>query len=156
MERSAGAIIFYQNKKRDTIKYLLLHYPKIVHNEKTRIPSHWDFPKGHIEKGEREHETAKREIREETGISQLTFIPNFRETMRYFFVRDGKRIFKEVVLYLAQSDKKNIQLSFEHLDYIWLLYEQALQKTTYKNAKTILQKANQFLTNNKSADNPCF
>lgn len=144
MERSAGAIIFYQ-KKSGTREYLLLHYPKIAHGEKTRIPNHWDFPKGHIEKGEREHETVKREVLEETGIARLTFIPNFRETIRYFFARDGKRIFKEVALYLAKSNKKNVQLSFEHLGYEWLPFEEALEKVTHKNAKEILQKADRFL-----------
>ena len=53
-ERSAGAIIFREEKRK--IYYLLLHYES----------GHWDFPKGHVEKEEKEKETVKREIREET------------------------------------------------------------------------------------------
>lgn len=146
MEKSAGAVIFHKNKK-GTIEYLLLHYPKLVSSpeKKRQVSGHWDFPKGHIEKGEREGETVNREVREETGISQLTIIPGFREAVRYFFQKEGKKVFKEVVFYLAQAKTKNVQISFEHLGFEWLPFEKALVKITYKNAKEILQKANLFL-----------
>lgn len=145
MEHSAGAVIFYENKKTGMIEYLLLRYPKVSRGEKTRIPNHWDFPKGHIEQGESEIETVTREVAEETGILSLTIIPGFREKIQYFFVRDGKRVFKEVAFYLAQSRTKKITLSFEHLDFIWLPFEGAREKVTHKNAKDTLQKANEFL-----------
>ncbi|MBI3335933.1 MAG: NUDIX domain-containing protein [Candidatus Portnoybacteria bacterium] len=145
MEKSAGAVIFYKNKKSDTIEYLLLHYQKLSSEKKRQIPGHWDFPKGHIEKGESEVQTVSREVREETGISQLTIVPGFREVIRYFFQKEGKRVFKEVVFYLAQTKTKNVQISFEHLGFKWLPFEKALTKITYKNAKEILKKANEFL-----------
>lgn len=147
MERSAGAIIFYQNKKRSTREYLLLHYPKL--RDKTidgkAILGHWDFPKGHIEKGEREHDTLRREVAEETGITNLQIISGFRESIRYFFQKDGKKIFKEAIFYLAQTKSKKVMLSFEHIGYAWLPHEQALETLTYKNAKNILQKAHEFM-----------
>lgn len=152
MERSAGAVIFYKNKKKGTREYLLLHYPKLE-SPKEGLPAqarrakagHWDFPKGHIEKGERELEAMSREVREETGISQLTIVPGFRKTIRYFFQKEGKKVFKEVVFYLAQVKTKKIELSFEHLGFRWIPFEKALKKVTYKNAKEILQKVHEFL-----------
>ena len=66
-EKSAGAIIF--RKEENRAYYLLLHYPA----------GHWDFPKGNIENGEKEIDTAKREIYEETGIQDVEFIFGFRE-----------------------------------------------------------------------------
>ena len=157
MEKSAGAVIFYKNlvsrsarnkTKKGTIEYLLLQYPKLVKEpkKKRQIPGHWDFPKGHIEEGEEEAETVSREVLEETGIHELTFMPGFRETIRYFFQKEGKKVFKEVVFYLAQANSKNVTLSFEHLGFKWLPFPKALDITTYKNAKMILQKAHEFLT----------
>jgi len=148
MEHSAGAIIFYEDKKTGMIEYLLLQYPKVSRGEKTRIPNHWDFPKGHIEKGENEIQTVSREVKEETGLAPITIIPAFKERVSYFFFRDGKRIFKEVIFYLAQAKIKKVQLSFEHLDFTWLPFEKALVKVTHKNTKDILRKANEFLARN--------
>ena len=54
-EKSCGAVIF---RVGNATKYLLLHYEA----------GHWDFVKGHSEKGESEEETVRREILEETGL----------------------------------------------------------------------------------------
>jgi len=152
-ERSAGAIIFRKEiflEKKDKIYYLLLHYPS----------GHWDFVKGHIEKGESERETAKREIKEETGIKDVKFIPGFIEKINYFFYRnlnDQKDpplsfnqnnkvlVLKEVVFYLAETKEKNVEISFEHIGYEWLEYKEAIKKVTFKNAREVLKKANEFL-----------
>ena len=149
MEQSAGAVIFHKNNQTGTIEYLLLHYPKLVPREERkgpRIPGHWDFPKGHVEEGETEQETASREIAEETGITQLSFLPEFQERIRYMFMKEGKRTRKEVVFFLAQTQQADIILSHEHLGFLWLPFEQAIKKITYKNARIILQKAHNFLT----------
>lgn len=149
MEKSAGAVIFHKTHD-SAIEYLLLHYPKLLsEKEKTRIgkrlPGHWDFPKGHVEQGETEIETASREVAEETGITQLRLVPSFREVIRYFFVKEEKKVFKEVVFYLAQSQTTHVILSEEHLGYTWLPFDEALETLTYKNAKGILTKAHGFL-----------
>lgn len=136
IEKSAGVIIF--RKEKDTIKYLLLHY-------KAR---HWDFPKGHIEKGEGPAEAAKREIREETGIEDIEFMPGFEETNKYFYRREGKNFFKTVVFFLAETKIKEVKISWEHEGFQWLPYKDALEQITFKNAKKILQKANSFLQGN--------
>jgi len=138
-ERSAGAIIFI--KEGDKILYLLLKYRARGKVEKT----YWGFPKGHIEKGETELETAKREAKEETGIEELEFIDGFKERERYFFCYQNKTIFKEVIYFLAETKTKKIKISFEHLNYQWLPYKKALEVLSFENAKEILKKANQFL-----------
>ena len=138
-EKSAGAVIF--RIKEEKKYYLLLHCQS----------GHWDFPKGHIEKGESEEEAARREIQEETGIANVDFISGFEERINYFFKKnkneDKKRhlISKEVVFFLAKTSQKEISLSFEHINYNWLPYQEALGKLIFKNAREILKEANDFL-----------
>lgn len=139
IERSAGAIIF--RKEEDNVYYLLLHYPFGPRTDK----DYWDFPKGHIEKGESERETASREVEEETGLNELEFIPGFKEQIEYFFKAEGKTVFKTVVFYLAKTKTKEIKISFEHIGYQWLSYQQAQEQLAFGVAKEILKKANDFL-----------
>ncbi|MCX8146855.1 MAG: NUDIX domain-containing protein [Candidatus Woesearchaeota archaeon] len=132
-EKSAGAIIF--RKEEGKMLFLLLHYES----------GHWDFVKGHIEENEEEKETIRRETEEETGIRDLNFIDGFKETISYFYKKDGKTIFKEVVFYLAETKTKDVKISFEHKGYSWLEYRDALRKATFKTAKNLLEKAYSFL-----------
>ena len=132
-EKSAGAIIF--RKEENRAYYLLLHYPA----------GHWDFPKGNIENGEKEIDTAKREIYEETGIQDVEFIFGFREVIDYFYYRNGQKVYKTVVFYLAKTNTKEVCLSYEHKGYAWLSYEEAIKRVTYKSSKKVLEKAHRYL-----------
>lgn len=132
-ERSAGTVLFNENNGR--IEYLLLHYPA----------GHWDFPKGNIEQGERELDTVRREVKEETSIDDIEFIDGFRKKIRYNYKRKGRLVYKEVIFYLAKTNERNVCLSYEHQGYRWLDYDQAIKLLTYKNAKMILEEANKFL-----------
>ena len=136
-EKSYGAIVFKRHK--DGIKYLLLHYGA----------GHWDLPKGHMEKNEKEEQTALREIKEETGIEDIEFADGFRETVNYFYKRGEDTISKEVIFFLVQSATDEVKLSDEHIGYAWLNYGHALKKLTFSNAKELLKKADEFL--NKSS-----
>jgi len=138
VEKSAGAIIF--RKEEGKIYYLLLRYPSESRKE------YWGFPKGHVEKGEGLEQTVKREIKEETGLEDIKIIKEFQEQEKYFFTRDRKKIYKTVTFLLAETKTKKVIISLEHLNYKWLVYKEALEKLTYKNAKEILQKANEFIS----------
>ena len=142
VEKSAGAVVF--RKENNKIYYLLLHYPSSAKAPK----EYWDFPKGHVEKGENEIETAKREVEEETGLKDVEFVKGFKEWIKYFFKFKGKNVLKFVTFYLAETKTKNVKVSFEHLGFEWLSFEEAIQKLTFKNAKEILKKANRFLEKN--------
>jgi 8-oxo-dGTP pyrophosphatase MutT (NUDIX family) len=140
IEKSAGAIIF--RKEKNNAFFLLLHYQSGAKRPKT----YWDLPKGHIEKGEKPEETARREIKEETGIENIEFIPEFKENIKYFFRVKNKTIFKTVVFYLVKTKDKKVIISSEHIGSKWLTYKKALKELTYKNAKDILKKANDFIS----------
>ncbi len=132
-EKSCGAVVFI--KKEDSTKYLLLNYSA----------GHWDFVKGNVEPNEKEKETVVRELREETSITDAEFIDGFRESIAYFYRRQGLTVNKEVVFFLMESHTEKVALSFEHIDYIWLDYQHSMEKLTFKNAKDVLQKAHDFL-----------
>lgn len=146
-EKSVGAVVFRREKKK--IKYLLLQHPK-----SGIYRGHWDFPKGHIEKGESWQETLKREVKEETGITKIKIIPGFSTWVKYFYRARGEEekerrkkgkgvnIFKIVTYYLAETSQKKVKLSFEHKNYAWLEYKEALERITFKNSKEVLKKAN--------------
>ena len=144
-EKSVGAVVF--RKSDGAVMYLLLHYPS----------GHWDFSKGHVEKGEKDDDTLCREISEETGITDLAILPDFSAQIRYFYQageeekqkrkKTGKsaNVMKKVVYYLAETKTKNVKISPEHIGFEWLGYKDALARITYKNGKEVLKKADKHL-----------
>ena len=126
-EKSCGGIIFY--KTRQNVKILL------VKNNNGR---YWSFPKGHIEDGETEQETAIREIKEETGLD-VTLVNSFREISEY--CPFGK-IRKRVVFFLARAFTDNVKIQEEEIDsYIWVDLQQARKLCSYDNDLRIIEKA---------------
>ncbi len=137
-ERSIGIILFRKENKE--LKYLLL-YRKPHENFKES----WDFVKGNIEEKESELETLKRELIEETGITDFKLIKNFKEKIQLFYKRENQTIFKEIIFYLGETKIKDIKLSYEHDDFKWCNYEEAEKLLTHKNSKDILKKADEKL-----------
>lgn len=138
MEKSAGIVLVNHGK------YLLLKYGA----------GHYDFPKGHLEANETPEQAAKRELKEETGIS-ADIIPGFSTTIKYFFRAEGKPIAKEVTFFLAKTNEIHVTLSKEHTDFTWLSYEDALTQLTFDTAKDVLRKAHDWLlTNDKTHEKP--
>jgi len=141
-EISIGAILYKKNKR---IRYLLLYKAASEHYKEM-----WDFPKGNIEKGEKQLDTATREIKEETGLTKLRFENNFKEKINFFYRKEGQTIFKEVIFYLAELvGDEEVKISEEHAGYKWCIYDKAMKTVTYNNAKKILEKANRFLEESK-------
>lgn len=134
-EISCGALVYcIENHK---IIFLLLHY----------FHGHWDFPKGNKERGENHMETTRREIREETGIGDITFIDGFEKQISYKYRRQSELISKKVIYLLARTISKDVVLSSEHTAFVWEPYENALKKLTYKHSKEILTESYSFLKN---------
>ena len=132
-EKSCGIVLFHE--ENGVRQYLLLKY----------LGGHFDFPKGHVEEGETEHETAARELLEETGIEDLQFFDGFREEMFYTYRRQGRMSHKMVVYYVGKTTESTVKISHEHLEYVWLPYKAAYEKITFKNSKDLLDKAEKFL-----------
>ena len=149
VERSAGIIIF-RNTPHGRL-YLVLHSTRNVSRvTKFKVMrDFWDFPKGLLDKGETGLDAAKRETREEAGISKFKIIPGFKETAHYFTRRDGKPIPKYVAMFLAEVKSSKVKLSWEHDEYEWLPYKEAHDMITLLPMKKVLEKAERFLENDK-------
>ena len=132
-EKSVGCVTFYL--KENQRYYLLLRY----------TADHWGLVKGHVETNETEKQTLTREIYEETKLEEFEIIPNFKESSTYTYSRNNQRFNKLVIYYLVKSNNFNIIISNEHKEYIWLKYEEAIDRITYKNTKVILKKAETLL-----------
>lgn len=135
IEKSCGIILY--GVRAANRNYLLLHYPG----------GHWDFPKGHVEKIDASEEaTARRELKEETGIDDIEIKPLYREVMYYEFRRGKAELVKKSVVYfVAEAKHEDVTISFEHRGYVWLPYLKAMKQLTYDNARRLLEKAEKFL-----------
>ena len=133
-ERSCGAIVFREIMGER--RFLLI---------KNKRSTNWGFPKGHVEKGEDEKMTARREVLEETGI-HIDILDGFRYKSEYTI---QGRIEKSVALFLATTkDVKTIIQPEEIEDYVWLDYDRAVKRLRYANDKDILYRAKRFIEEN--------
>jgi 8-oxo-dGTP pyrophosphatase MutT (NUDIX family) len=132
-EKSCGAIVF--RREGNEIKFLLLHYGA----------GHWEFPRGHPEKGEDEKETALRELGEETGIKKADFVKGFKKEISFYFRKEKELILKTAVFYLLETKQRKIKLSREHMGYRWAGLGAALKILTFKDSRKVLEAAHDFL-----------
>ncbi len=130
-EKSCGAVIFRKNN--NITEYLL-----ILNKKRKSVQGHWGFPKGHVESGESEHETALREVKEETGLD-IEFFGNFRSVTHYSPKVD---VVKNVVYFLASVKKNDIVLQESEIaDFVWLPFKEAQQRITNEGDRVILRRA---------------
>ena len=126
METSCGFILV----NYDSI--LLLQYPQ----------GHWSFPKGHVERNDiSHHETASRELKEETGIKTVSIDNSWKSRTEYTFRKKGRKTTKQVYWYIASTDEVEVNLSEEHTSYLWLDYNDAETMLTFEQEKRLLRSA---------------
>lgn len=122
-EKCCGCIIIENNK-------VLLVYEK--------NGNFWGFPKGHMEKGENEIETALREVKEEVGLD-VEIIDKEKRYILNYIIRD--EIDKTTVLYLAIPKNKEIVMQESEIEKVkWCDFEEALETLTFDNSKEVFKK----------------
>ena len=130
-EKSCGAVIFREDDNGRRF-YLIL----------TSTKGHVTLCKGHVEKKETEHETATREIMEETGLT-VDFLDGFREVITYS-PRPGHM--KDVVFFLGRTIKETVVCQPEEVaEAVFLPFGDAMAKLTHPSDRDTLQKADAFL-----------
>lgn len=126
-EKSCGAIVY--RRFHGNIEILLIKHIN---------SGHWSFPKGHVEGDETELATARREIKEETGLDVI-LDQTFRETVSYSPKRDTQKV---VVYFLALARNYDFVPQEEEIAEIrWVDIIRATHMLTYENDKTIVNKA---------------
>ncbi len=133
-ESSCGAVVF--REEGGGKKFLLI---------RNKRSAHWGFPKGHIEPGETNEETAIREVLEETGLN-IEILQGFSKSSEYTI--QGK-IEKSVVIFLARTDEIDYRIQVEEIEECgWFDYESAMATLNYDNDKRILVDAQQYIIDN--------
>lgn len=135
-EKSCGAIVY--RKHYGNTEILLIKHVK---------SGYWSFPKGHVEDGESETQTAVREIKEETNIDISIDDSSFRETVMFTPRRDTR---KEVVYFVARATSFDLKPQEEEISEIrWVEIGQAGSHLAYDNDKLIVNKVRAFLAKSK-------
>ncbi len=131
-EKSCGALVFRKNAGKTEL--LLI---------KHRCGGHWSFPKGHVESGENELQTALREIKEETGL-EVSLMDGFRQSVEYF---PKPHVKKQVVYFLGtpEGDDTVRRQEEEISEYRWCLLEDVEGMVTFKNDKKLVNEAKRYL-----------
>ena len=130
IEKSCGAVVI--NREGGETRYLLIANPSGI----------WGFPKGHMEAGETERETALREIREETGLD-VQFLGEFRAADAHALLREGRPdVTKQITYFLAEYKGQSFHPQPGEISQIRLMtFREALDAFQYESSKRILREA---------------
>jgi len=129
-EKSCGAVVY--KKENDDILFMILKHHK----------GHFGFPKGHIETGESEIETAIREVKEESNIDVL-IDQGFKEISTY---SPQEGIIKDVILFLGKAVTFNAVAQTSEIEsVVWCTFDEAENIITYEKDKIILERAYKYI-----------
>ena len=133
-EKSCGAVVYRYNN--DVLEVLLIRH---------RFGGHWSFPKGHVEEGEHEFQTALREVKEETNLS-IRLREGFRESVEYF---PKPYIKKQVVYFLGLSLGDTAKRQEEEISELrWVPIDDAERMVSFANDKNLISRSREYLKAN--------
>ena len=136
-EISAGCVV-YRNTDASTEVVLI----------QPRDRDAWALPKGLIERGETAEHAARREAREETGLSGE--IKSRIDTIKYSYTAKWEeppiRIFKIVTFYLLKFTSGDTSKHDSEVDRVeWFQIDQAISTASYAQEKSVLRKAKELI-----------
>ena len=105
---------------------------------------YWEFPKGKMERGEKELDTLAREIYEETGIKHFRLHPLFKENIYYNF-RVGNMVIAKIVVYYLFKTGATVKISDEHSKFQWVHINDIDQYLKHINQRNLIKRVRYFL-----------
>ena len=134
-EKSCGFVVYKEDQ--GAIKYLIIRASN----------GEYGFPKGHVENDETEHETAIRELKEETNI-EVQIIDGFRRHIVYY-LPNKVNVMKQSVYFIGKCITCNIVCQeTEVSEAMFVPMEEAIELLTFEDTKMILKEANEFIKSN--------
>lgn len=129
--RCRGIAVVLLKKFNDKYKVLLMKRAEEILNDA------WCYIGGGIEVGERAWESALREIREETGIVNVSlYSANICEQF-YGVIEEFIYIAPVFVGYVDESE--NVVLNNEHKEFQWLSFAEARERATLPGNEQVLE-----------------
>lgn len=128
-EPTAGGVVFRRAVPSNDIEILLIQDAK----------NRWTIPKGHIEKGESPREAAKREIHEETGLSNIN-VREFLGKINFRYRRAQSLVLMTTEIFLVEAHPEKNKLKPEEWmnDIRWFKAMEALDKIEYEDIGKII------------------
>ena len=131
-EKSCGFVVYRESE--GVREYLLV----------SALNGKYGFPKGHVERGETEYETAVRELKEETNL-EVRAIDGFRRQIEYRLPQKRDTM-KRCVYFLGEyTEGELIRQEEEVLDAVFVGFDRAMQMIPYANARAVLQEADAYI-----------
>ena len=134
-EKSCGAIVFTQ--ENGVRQYVII---------RETYEGACGFPKGHMEAGETERETARREVKEETGLDVVLY-DDFRLIDEHSLIREGRPDdIKTNVYFLAEYRDQVLRAQeTEVIEVLLMDYTNAMESIQYEGSKRLLSEAEEYL-----------
>ncbi len=137
--RSAGGVVFCKPSsgagRQDDLRVLLLQHET----------GKWMLPKGTIEVGETPEDVARREVAEETGITNVRIVADLGEERYVFFWKAEDTYYDKTVHYYLMEflggEEPSPQKEEGFVRCEWVTVPDALDRIKYKETRQVVRRA---------------
>lgn len=136
-EISAGGVVYrkVENANAPTYEVILC---------RPTGKTHWGLPKGLVDPGEDVETTARREVREESGVIARVVKPLGKDG--YIYRRNGILTVKEVHYFLMEYESGDIAIHDHEMDAVeWVALNAAIERAAFEGTQKMIRAAREAL-----------